>query len=77
MALNVYTVVRVDTFGSFRVRRDHRDVCQPETGDIVFYLEEPKGRITMVTQVGEDTFDVVLDRNTKVLIANLLAIGVP
>lgn len=77
MAMNVYTVIRVDSLGSFRVRRDHRDVCQPEVGDIVFKHDEPKGRVVQVTQSGEDTFDVVIDRNSRILIANLLAIGVP
>jgi hypothetical protein len=77
MAMNVYTVVRVDNLGSFRVRRDVRDVCQPEIGDIVYRHHEPVGRITLVTEVGQDTFDVVMDRNAQILIASLLAIGVP
>lgn len=77
MAMNVYTVIRVDNYGAFRVRRDARDVCQPEVGDVVFKHGEPKARTTQVTEVGTDTFDVVLDRNTTILIADLLAIGVP
>lgn len=77
MSMNVYTVIRADTLGTARVRRDTRDVCQPEVGDIAFRSGEPIARILSVTEVTEDTYDLVFDRNVRVLIASLLAIGVP
>lgn len=75
--MNVYTVIRVPDAGNVRVRRDVRDVCQPEVGDVAYRNGEPIARILKVDEVGQDTFDIVFDRNSSVLIATLLAIGVP